>query len=350
VPNSPATQARNLERRIQQLAEERGTTPARLRRLVGFAVLCETLAEAAAQAVIPLFFVKGGVAIELRLGLAARATRDLDVGLCVEPKQLLPEFDRALIVGFGDFTLRRRGEARALDNGAHSLEVGLQYFGRPWATVDVDLASARMDSQTDTVLPIALQDLGLTRPRPVPCLALTEQVAQKVHALTEPMPRGRPNARARDVLDVLLLDARLRLDPVAVSDACARIFTERNVHSWPIVRFSFPLEWTPTLTELSRQAAYDTTDIAVIETRFNTFLARLQGVPVMSGYDYQFVSLQPSTAVGGGLASPITTSGMDYQQFAELATIGWRVRAMSANPRYPDQLLVLLEKDIQETG
>ena len=70
----------------------------------------------------------------------------------------------------------------------------------------------------------------------------------------------------------------------------------------------------------------------------------------MSGYDYQFVSLQPSTAVGGGLASPITTSGMDYQQFAELATIGWRVRAMSANPRYPDQLLVLLEKDIQETG
>ena len=283
MPNSAATRSRNLERRIQRLAEERGTTPARLRRLVGFAVLCETLAEAAAQGVIPLFFVKGGVAIELRLGLAARATRDLDVGLCVEPKELLPVFDRALTVGFGDFTLHRRGEARTLDNGAHSLEVSLQYLRRPWSTVDVDLASARMDSRTDTVLPIALENLGLTRPRPVLCLALTEQVGQKLHALTEPMPRGRPNARARDVLDVLLLDARLGLDPVAVSHACARIFAERNVHSWPIVRFSFPLEWTPILTELSSQAAYDTTDIAVIETRFNTFLGRLQGVPVIPG-------------------------------------------------------------------
>jgi hypothetical protein len=204
-----------------------------------------------------------------------------------------------------------------------------------------------MDSQTDTVLPIALQDIGLTRARPVRCLALTEQVAQKVHALTEPMPRGRPNARARDVLDVLLLDARLGLDPIAVSAACARVFSERNIHSWPIVRFSFPLEWTPTLTELARQAAYNTTDIAVIETRFNTFLARLQGVQVMPGYEYQFVSLQPTA--GGALASPITTSGTGYEQFAKLAALGWRVRAMSVNPRYPDQLLVLLEKEIQET-
>ncbi|MHB8146045.1 MAG: nucleotidyl transferase AbiEii/AbiGii toxin family protein [Vulcanimicrobiaceae bacterium] len=84
-----------------------------MRRLVGFAVLCETLSEAAARDIIPVFFVKGGVAIELRLGLLARATRDLDIGLCAPPNELLPLFDSALDVGFGDFRLRRRGEARA---------------------------------------------------------------------------------------------------------------------------------------------------------------------------------------------------------------------------------------------
>ena len=169
--NSPALKNRDLERRIARLAQERGTTPARLRRLVGFAVLCETLVEAVAQDVIPLFFVKGGVAIELRLGLAARATRDLDVGLCGEPGQLLQVFDLALAVGYGEFALRRRGEARVLDNGARSLEVTVTLRGRAWATVDVDLAPAMMDAQTEGVEPLALQELGLGKPHSVPCLA-----------------------------------------------------------------------------------------------------------------------------------------------------------------------------------
>ena len=59
-------------------------------------MLCETLSEAAARGIIPIFFVKGGVAIELRLGLLARATRDLDIALCAPPNQLLPLFDSAL--------------------------------------------------------------------------------------------------------------------------------------------------------------------------------------------------------------------------------------------------------------
>lgn len=342
---SLAGQRHALERRIARRAEERGTTPARLRRLVGFALLCETLAEAAAKGVIPLFFVKGGVAIELRLGLAARATKDLDIGLCAAPADLLAVFDRALDVGFAGFTLRRRGEARLLDNGVHSLEVGVHYLGRPWATVDVDLAPASPDAQTDAVDPIALHDLGLARARPVPCLALTEQIAQKIHALTEPTPRGRPNPRARDVLDVLLLDERLGTDYSAVRDACARVFADRKVHEWPILRFTFPQEWSPTLVELGGQAAYDTLDVAIIETRFNTFLARLHGAPIMPGYEYQFVSLQ-GQAQATPLTGPITKTGMEYEHFVELTKRGWRVRAMSPNPRYTDQLLVLLEREI----
>jgi hypothetical protein len=106
-------------------------------------VLCETLSEAAARGIIPVFFVKGGVAIELRLGLLARATRDLDIGLCAPPMELLPHFDAAIEFGLGDFRLRRRGEARASANGTLVLEVSLEYIGRPWGTVPVDLAPAK---------------------------------------------------------------------------------------------------------------------------------------------------------------------------------------------------------------
>ncbi|MGH7736402.1 MAG: nucleotidyl transferase AbiEii/AbiGii toxin family protein [Candidatus Tyrphobacter sp.] len=237
--------------------------------------MCEALSEAAARVIIPFFFVKGGVAIELRLDLLARATRDVDIGLCAPPTELLALFDSALEVGFGDFRLRRRGEARALDNGALALEITVQYLGRPWATIDVDLAPATLDWETDPVPPIALAELGLQAPRSVPCLALPAQIAQKIHALTEPEPRGRPNPRARDVLDVLLLVQRVELDHEAVRAACERVFAQRAAHSWPISSFVFPPGWHGTLTELARESRYDTNDVAVIEQRFNSYLASL---------------------------------------------------------------------------
>lgn len=275
MPASQSDRRRALERRITSVAKERGTTAARLRRLVGFAVLCETLSEGVSRGVIPIFFVKGGVAIELRLGLLARATRDVDIGLCAPPNELLPLFDSALDVGFGDFRLRRRGEARALNNGALVLEIAVEYLGRPWATVDVDLASAALDCETDSVLPIALAELGLESPRSVPCLAISTQIAQKIHALTEPEPRGRPNPRARDVLDVLLLLQRVETDEAAVRSACERVFSERATHAWPISSFVFPAPWHGILTELAREVRYDTVDVTVIEQRFNSYLARL---------------------------------------------------------------------------
>lgn len=275
MPASQSDRRRALERRITNAAKERGTTAARLRRLVGFAVLCETLSEAASRGIIPVFFVKGGVAIELRLGLLARATRDLDIGLCAPPNEILPLFDSALDVGFRDFRLRRRGEARALDNGALVLEIAVEYLGRPWATVDVDLASATLDWETDSVLPIALAELGLESPRPVPCLAIPAQIAQKIHALTEPEPRGRPNPRARDVLDVLLLVQRVEIDGAAVRATCERVFAERAGHAWPITSFAFPSAWHGILTELAREVRYDTDDASAIEHRFNSYLATL---------------------------------------------------------------------------
>jgi hypothetical protein len=168
-----------------------------------------------------------------------------------------------------------KGAPRVLDNGVCSVQVSVIYLTRGWATVDVDLAPADPGSAIEDVDPIPLADFGLSEPRAVPCLAIVEQVAQKIHALTEPNPRGRPNPRARDVIDVLALDARGTLDGAAVSGACERVFAQRAGHEWPLVAYTFPAEWETTLPAIAREARYDTTDVAVIAARFNRFLARL---------------------------------------------------------------------------
>jgi hypothetical protein len=117
----------------------------------------------------------------------------------------------------------------------------------------------------------------------VPCLALAEQIAQKVHALTEPLPAGRRNGRFRDVLDILLLDARVAPDPREVGAACARVFTVRGTHAWPIATFRFPPLWDGPLAALAAEVGYDLADVRTIEARFNVFLARIEADPAPVG-------------------------------------------------------------------
>lgn len=340
------------------LAKDRGTTAARLHRLVGFAVLCETLAEAASRGVIPLFFIKGGVAIELRLGLAARATKDLDIGLCAPAEDLLPAFDRALDVGFADFRLRRRGAARTLQNGAVRLDVTIEYAGRPFSTVDVELATANADTETDFVQPIALHELGLAPPRPVPCLSIGQQIGQKIHALTEPAPNGKPNGRARDVLDVLMLVDRLSPSPAELRVECERIFAERAKHNWPIYSYVFPPSWAPLLVTYADQVGFPEREPRAIEASFNDLLARLNSTALLDGaalkmnYEYRFVVLQyappTSNPQEAAFGSPVKTQDSTaYQAFENLTNDGWHVHSMleiKHRRTESPELLVLLER------
>jgi hypothetical protein len=355
---SPSWENRELERRIDAVAKARGTTPARVRRLVGFALLCEVLAEAAARGVIPLFFIKGGVAIELRLGLAARATKDLDIGLCAPAATLVPAFDAALAVGHGYFAFSRRGVARQLDNGAHRLDVAVTFHGKQWATVDVDLATATADAVTDDVAPVALEEVGLASARPVPCLGLIPQLAQKIHALTEPQPRGRENGRARDVLDVLMLIDRLAPSFDDLRVECERVFVERGKHDWPLYSYAFPKSWASVLTALADEMGFSEQNPHAIEARFNTLLARLNGAPSSMNYQYHFLVLQYAPAESNpqqmAFGSPIKTQGSAaYDAFQNLSNDGWRVHSMlEINHRQTNtpELLVLLERPREEAN
>ncbi len=67
--------------------------------------------ERAAVGGSPRFFVKGGVALELRLRDRARATKDIDVVLQDPEADLARTLERALTGGaYQGFTFRRKGE------------------------------------------------------------------------------------------------------------------------------------------------------------------------------------------------------------------------------------------------
>ena len=73
-----------------------------------------------------------------------------------------------------------------------------------------------------------LAEMGLPLTPHVRCSGLNEQVAQKLHACTGPHRED----RARDVLDILLVDMLGRLDYARTHVAAKRIFAERAAHAF----------------------------------------------------------------------------------------------------------------------
>ena len=71
-------------------------------------------------------------------------------------------------------------------------------------------------------------DLGLPAPGPIPVMRVDHQVAQKLHAVTEP-----GSERVRDLVDLQLLEKGEQLDLAQVKATCTRLFDYRRRHTWP---------------------------------------------------------------------------------------------------------------------
>ena len=88
--------------------------------------------ERATNADSPLFIVKGGVALELRLRDRARATKDIDIVLRDTIADLSDSLEEALTrEPYQGFSFRRKGQPLLLDNGAVNMEFGVTYEGQP---------------------------------------------------------------------------------------------------------------------------------------------------------------------------------------------------------------------------
>ncbi len=135
------------------------------------------------------FTIKGAVALEMRLPTSARATKD---------------------------------------------EVALEYRGRSWSTVQVDLSRGEADTtEVELIEALALEPFGLATPPALPCLSLRYHMAQKIHGMTQPPKDDEAaNERFRDLADLLLM-RELTSDLAGVRDACVEVFALRGTHDWP---------------------------------------------------------------------------------------------------------------------
>lgn len=267
--------AERLEKTLARVAREQGLDQERLRRWVSFLALCGLLERAVSEGTLSNYSLKGGVAMELRFATAARATKDMDLGLDGSRADRLRAFERALALGFDAFSFRLKAEVRSMDLAdTVRVAVAMQYRTRSWQTIDVDLGpigAGRVELVEPALHGIA--EMGLPVISPIRCLSLTDQLAQKLHACTAPHSEG----RARDILDILLIEILANLDYSKLRDAAQQLFLERATHAFP-PEVAIPPAWRPELQAIAIELGYPVTDPVAIEERFRKFVLTIAKV------------------------------------------------------------------------
>jgi hypothetical protein len=248
----PPTSRRHLDQWVQQAQEKAGVAVGRLGWLVASSVVIAALQRARSEDGHPRFLLKGGAYLEVRLGLRARATKDIDTMFRGDFSEFATVLDEALAESWGAIELVRTelepivGARRVVK--PFRFKVKLLVNGQPWRTIDVETAAAEghSDANVEVFAAPSLGHFGLPSAADMAGIMFDYQVAQKLHAGTDPhKPPGQRNERSRDLVDLLLIrDAFYADDPdlVALRSACVDIFEARAadarelgiaVRTWP---------------------------------------------------------------------------------------------------------------------
>jgi len=251
IYQSGAAFRRALEDRLVQQSQQTRAPLVRLRKLVAFdRFLARLMADAPER-----WLLKGGLALQLRLGQRARTTQDIDL-LLVEP---LANIHQALVrAAASDLTDWFEFEvalptAPALPGGGMRFLVVSRLDGRPFERfhVDVGIDDPVLEPAEAITLPPVLAFAGLA-PTRVRCYPLTQQLAEKLHAYTRPRQHG-DNSRVKDLVDFLLLAELGAPSGEALSAAITATFAARQTHDLPSALPQPPSAWEAPFRQQARE-------------------------------------------------------------------------------------------------
>jgi hypothetical protein len=231
-PKRTPTQRGHLERLVTAYGRAHGIAADRARRWLSVVSLAGAL-ETVRTGDGPGFLIKGGTSMELRLGIEARTTKDVDIVFRGNPDVMIDALEGAFAQPYGGFSFRRKGEVEDIrDTGSRRLSVQVGFGGRDWQTLQIEVAQPEFPEHELVAVAISIADFKLDTPEHVACLSLRYQIAQKIHAVTE-KPENRPNLRHWDLIDLILLRDLLEGDLNSTREACVETFGTRSTHAWP---------------------------------------------------------------------------------------------------------------------
>jgi predicted nucleotidyltransferase component of viral defense system len=193
------------------------------------------------------WLLKGGFALELRLGGRARTTKDIDIDWIVgeaEATELLLDAAALEMDDMFSFDVQRAAVDQELAGGGQRWMVRAELAGRDFERVVIDVGFG----MPPVVEPVALKASRLLEFAEipsivVPALAVEQHLAEKLHAYSRTYAGDRPSSRVKDLVDVVVIVHTTAVDGERLRQAVRAIFERRATHELPKALAPPPRDW-----------------------------------------------------------------------------------------------------------
>lgn len=232
-----------LEARLNATADDR-TGISRLRKRVVFERLLARL-----QAVAPdTWVLKGGFALELRLGGAARTTRDVDLDSSLQEEETIELLLDAAELVLDDrfrFSLRPSQPQDGFEGRGQRWAAVASLAGREFERVMIDIGFTTAPVlKPESIMASQLLDFAGIKPLVFPAVAIEQHIAEKLHAYTRTYAGNQPSSRVKDLVDLTVIAHTTTADSERLATAINEIFARRATHPAPTSVPPPPTDWT----------------------------------------------------------------------------------------------------------
>ncbi len=257
-----------LEDRLRTLSLSSRSPLVRLRKTVAFdRFLARLIVEKPDR-----WILKGGLALQFRLGPRARTTKGMDL-LLTGPATGLDLHQ--VLVGTA---LRDLGDWFQFQVAQSHSEISprfpLQSFlnGRSFEAFHLDVGFGDPVVEPPEYLRgPPLLDFAEIAPAVMPCYPLAQQIAEKVHAYTRSYHSGE-STRIRDWVDILLMAEMGTFNALSLRRALEATFDARETHPLPEHLPTPPANWEPTFRQLNREMELGQPTLAAASDAIEQFI------------------------------------------------------------------------------
>ena len=243
-----------LDQRLKNDAAIAGVALMRLRKRAAFERFLARLLAADAEG----WMLTGAFALDLRLGLGTRMTKDIDLVRTDDEQAATEHLAAASAIDLGDFLdfdvrrtdgLDAAGGFRAVRYSIRADLAGRRFEQFP---VDVALGEHRQELVQWLRVPDLLAFAGIETPE-LPVVPLERQVAEKLHAYTATYGvRAQGSTRVKDLVDLALIGDLAELDAARLREALDSTFDGRATQPLPGAVPTPPQSWARPYAELAQ--------------------------------------------------------------------------------------------------
>jgi hypothetical protein len=268
---------RALEDRLRQQSLYSGVPLVRLRKMVAFDRFLARLV----QAQPGQWVVKGGLALQLRVGERARTTKDMDLLMLDQQREVYPRLREAgafMLDDWFSFEVSRTTLLPTEDFGGDRYQLLSLLDGRRFEEfhLDVGIGDPLVEPVEYLQTPALLTFAGFS-PTNVPCYPITQQIAEKLHACTRTFQTGE-SSRVKDYVDMLLLAHMGSIEGDRLREALMATFTARQTHPLPVEMPGPPPGWERPFQRMAAEVQLEQRSIKEANAALQQFLN-----PVLSG-------------------------------------------------------------------